>query len=264
MDGIIIVGYGRMGKEIEIQAAAMGVEVCAVANSHAELQALGQNGELHAGRIAIEFTGGRAATANLHYLLQHDVPVVCGSTPWTAETRDAILGLLKQRSGYLMFSSNYSLGVNIFWRVVREASRLMNHFEQYDLGIYERHHERKVDSPSGSALSTAQIVLREVERKTRLLCGNPQNPDGSDRPIAPEELQLSSQRVGYVAGMHQLLCDSPEDRISISHNARSRAGFARGAIAASRFLQEQVQAKRTGFFSMDDLMNYFLTKRQNP
>ena len=258
MEGIVIVGYGRMGQEVERQAAGMGVPVCAVANSRKELEQLDRNGALKKGRIAIEFTGGTAAVENLQYLLTRDCPIVCGSTPWNQDTHAKVLELRCQRQGYLMFSSNYSIGVHIFWRLVRQASRLINSFDQFDVGICEQHHNGKVDSPSGTALSTAEIVLQEVERKTQLLYGNPRNPDGSDRPIAPCELQLSSQRLGHVPGGHQMFCDSPEETIVVSHQARNRAGFARGAIFAAQFLQQRVASGNPGFWNMDDLMDYFL------
>ncbi len=262
MEGIIIVGYGRMGKEIEQQAAQMGISVCAVADNRRELEQLGVqwqvDRQLKAGRIAIEFTGGTAAIENLEYLLKHDIPIVCGSTPWNEQSHAEILKLRSERQGYLMLSSNYSIGVNIFWRVVRETSRLMNRFPHYDLGIYEQHHNKKADSPSGTAVSAGNIVLQEVERKIRLLYGKPQDAQGHERPIDAAELQVSSQRLGHIWGVHQLLCDSPEDSITISHQAHNRTGLARGTLIAAQFLQQQVDNNKPGFFSMGELMDYFL------
>ncbi|WGK68567.1 dihydrodipicolinate reductase C-terminal domain-containing protein [Candidatus Haliotispira prima] len=263
MEGIIIVGYGRMGKEIERQAAEMDVRVCGVADSYEQLEQLDRDGKLKAtsqgSPVAIEFTCGAAAVRNLDYLLKHDVPTVCGSTPWKDDTHGGTRKLCLERKGHLMFSNNYSIGVNIFWRVVRQTSRLLDNFAQYDISIHEQHHNKKADSPSGTAVSTAQIVLEEVGRKTEMLCGNPQDPDGRDRPIAAKELQISSQRLGRVAGVHQLLCDSPEDSIVVSHSAHNRTGFARGAIVAAQFLHRQVCDDKPGFFTMDDLMDHFLT-----
>ncbi len=270
MEEILIVGYGRMGKEIEQQTVAMGLKVHAIADSYQQLEELGRSGKLSAAPslVAIEFTGGTASAANLKYLLERDIPVVCGSTPWDGGDAEganglhsAVLQLLRERRGYLIYSSNYSIGVHIFWRIVRQASHLLDSFTQYDLAVHEQHHNHKVDAPSGTAINTGQIVLQEVERKSRLLCGQPQGANGNSRPIAPEELQVSSQRLGHVPGVHQLLCDSPEDSIAICHSARNRSGFARGAILAAQFLQQQYRAGESGFFSMDDLMDYFLSRQ---
>ena len=258
MEGIIIVGHGRMGREIESQAVNMGIPICAIADNYKELTELANAGAFTAGRIALEFTGGAIAIENLEYLLNQNCPIVCGSTPWGESSHRNILELRHKLKGYLMFSSNYSIGIQIFWRVVREASRLMNYFAQYDLGIYEQHHNQKADSPSGTAVKTAEIVLQEVTRKKHMLYGPPQLPDGSDRPIALDELQLSSQRLGHIAGVHQLLCDSPEDSIIVSHQAHNRIGLARGALLAAQFLHQQVAEDNPGFFEMSHLMEYFL------
>ena len=257
MDGIVIVGYGRMGKEIEHHAAKMGIEVCAAADSYEQLLEL----RLPASCVALEFTTGASSTANLRYLLEQNIPVVCGSTPWGEEQKKLAENLGKEK--YLMFSSNYSIGVNIFWRIVRQASRLLDTFGQYDLAVYEQHHNQKMDSPSGTAVHTAEIILEEVRRKSKMLFGNPHAQNGTHRPIEAEELQVSSQRLGHVAGKHELLCDSPEDSIAITHSAQGRAGLARGAIAAAQFLHHQHLNRNSGFFNMENLMNYFLQERMN-
>ena len=253
MDGIVIVGYGRMGREMERQAQKMGVEVCAAADSYEQLLEL----RFPASCVALEFTTGESSTANLRYLLGQNIPVVCGSTPWGEGQKKLAENLGKEK--YLMFSSNYSIGVNIFWRIVRQTSRLMNTFDQYDLGVYEQHHNQKIDSPSGTAVHTAEIVLEQVQRKAKMLFGNPNN--GAHRPVLEDELQVSSQRLGHIAGKHELLCDSPEDSIAITHSARGRAGLARGAIVAAQFLHRQRLNRNPGFFDMEDLMNYFLQQK---
>ena len=255
MDGIVIVGYGRMGREMERQAQKMGIEVCAAADSYEQLVKL----RFPASCVALEFTTGASSTANLRYLLGQNIPVVCGSTPWGEGQKKLAENLDKEK--YLMFSSNYSIGVNIFWRIVRHASRLMEKFDQYDLGVYEQHHNQKIDSPSGTAVHTAEIVLEEVQRKAKMLFGNPHDKNGAHRPVLEDELQVSSQRLGYIAGKHELLCDSPEDSIAIRHSAQGRAGLARGAIVAAQFLHRQRLNRNPGFFDMEDLMNYFLQQK---
>ena len=255
MDGIIIVGHGRMGKEIEHHATKMGIQVCAVANSYEQLVEMRMPGSC----VALEFTTGESSTVNLRYLLEQNIPVVCGSTPWGEEQKNLAKNLSKEQ--YLMFSNNYSIGINIFWRIVRHTAQLMNTFDQYDLAIYEQHHNQKIDSPSGTAVHTAEIILQEVQRKTKMLFGNPHDQNGGHRPIADEELQVSSQRLGHIAGKHEFFCYSPEDSITIAHSAQGRAGLARGAIVAAQFLHRQCLNRSPGFFDMEDLMNYFLQQR---
>jgi len=142
----------------------------------------------------------------------------------------------------LLYSSNFSLGMNYFFRIVRRAAELMNNANEYDVFVHETHHRQKLDSPSGTALSLARIVIDQIERKKEILT---RPPDGK---IKPEMLHVSSTRVGTVAGDHIVGFDSEADSIELRHVAKTRRGFALGALAAARWLHG-----RKGIYTMDDV-----------
>jgi 4-hydroxy-tetrahydrodipicolinate reductase len=198
--------------------------------------------------MAIEFTRPNTAPDNLRFLIEQKIPVVTGTTGWYEKLPE--IGAAAESAGSaLLWASNFSLGVNLFYRIAAYAAALADPFPEYDVGGCEIHHNKKADSPSGTAKTLVEQVLRRMKRKTRAVY------DKLDRPPAPEEIHYASLRVGAAPGVHSLFFDSPADTIEITHTARSREGFAAGALVAAEWLGAQ---KRSGVFTMDQVLEDIL------
>ena len=180
-----------------------------------------------------------AVVGNIRMAIQAKRDIVVGTTGWDKYLPE-FRGSVKE-SG-LLYASNFSLGVNLFFRMAKQAAALMNRAEEYDPYVHEIHHRQKVDSPSGTALTLAHILVHGIDRKSEILTHPP------DRKIKSDALHVSSTRVGTVAGMHVVGFDSDADTIELKHVAKSRRGFALGALAAARWLRG-----RKGIYTMDDV-----------
>jgi 4-hydroxy-tetrahydrodipicolinate reductase len=232
---IAIIGFGKMGREIDSAAREQGETIVRVFDSQqrARPESLGDVD------VCIEFSTPQAALANIRAAIQARCDVVVGTTGWyehlpelRAEVKD---------SG-LLYASNFSLGMNYFFRIVTRAAELMNHAVDYDPYVHEVHHRQKADSPSGTALRLAEILIDRMDRKTEVLT---KPPEGK---IRPESLHVTSTRAGAVAGIHTVGFDSEADFIELKHMAKTRRGFALGALAAARWLRG-----RKGIYTMDDV-----------
>jgi 4-hydroxy-tetrahydrodipicolinate reductase len=189
--------------------------------------------------VCIEFSTPEAVVPNIRAAIEAKRDIVVGTTGWDQylpEFRNAV-----KESG-LLYSSNFSLGMNYFFRIVKRSAELMNRAPDYDPYIQETHHREKIDSPSGTALTLAQILLDGIERKKTVLA---KPPDGK---IGPEMLHISSTRAGSNAGTHTVGFDSEGDLIELKHTAKTRRGFALGALTAARWLRG-----RKGIYTMDDV-----------
>lgn len=225
---IALVGYGRMGREIERCAAERNIDVAVRYDAHTPLTG-DQPAEFD---VAIEFTHPDAAPGNIRALVEMGKPVVVGTTGWLDHLPE-LTRLAEERNGRIVYASNFSIGVNIFFRLVREAGRLMNDQKIYDAAVHEIHHVRKADSPSGTALTIARILLEELDSKSAILA------DASHGAIPPETLHVSSQRLGQTIGTHKVAFDSEADTIELEHRAKNRSGFALGALYAARWIMAQ-------------------------
>jgi len=255
---IALVGYGKMGRLLEARLLERGHEVIAVvdpvpqtmASSIAAYTSLKDalNGipgkTLKDVDVAIEFSHPKAAVENLLFLVREKIPVVAGTTGWFAKLPE-VSNAVDAAGSSLVWSSNFSLGVNIFYRIAAYAAKLMDPFKEYDVAGFETHHNNKADSPSGTAKTLVERVLAQMTRKKKAVF------EMLDRPPEADELHYASVRVGSVPGVHSLFFDSAADTIEITHNARSREGFASGAIMAAEWLIAQ---KRTGVFTMENAM----------
>jgi 4-hydroxy-tetrahydrodipicolinate reductase len=192
--------------------------------------------------VAIEFTTPSAVGDNIRKLAKLGKPMVIGTTGWLDQLDD-IRSSIEGDGGRLVYASNFSIGVNIFFGLVNEAARRMNSQPMFDAAIHEIHHVGKADSPSGTALSLAQILLDGLERKTEMLT------ETSHGRIAPHQLHVSSQRLGATIGTHTVTFDSPADTIELTHRARNRDGFAIGALVAARWIVGQPP----GIYRFEDL-----------
>jgi 4-hydroxy-tetrahydrodipicolinate reductase len=193
------------------------------------------------------------APANLRKCFAAGVPVVCGTTGWTAEL-PAIQAEMKAKNATLFWSSNYSIGVNIFSAVNKFLAKIMNRFPDYDVKMSETHHIHKLDAPSGTAITLAEGILDNLDRKNKWVKGTLLAADGTlsgTEQCKADELPISSERRGEVPGIHSVTYESAADTITITHDAKSREGFAMGAVLAAEFT-----AGKKGFFGMNDMLDF--------
>lgn len=236
---IALIGYGKMGRIIERIALERGHEIVSIIdiNNRDDF-----NSEAYkSADVAIEFSVPSVAVSNIRSSFATGVPVVCGTTGWTEalpELRDEI-----EEGGYTLFwSSNYSLGVNIFMKVNSYLARLMNRFPEYNVEMTEVHHTQKLDAPSGTAITLAEGILEELDRKTSW---------SKELEDSPAHMAIKSIREGQVPGIHTIRYESEVDSITMTHDAKSREGFALGAVVAAEFT-----AGKKGLLGMTDLMKF--------
>lgn len=244
---LILVGYGRMGKEIEQIALKKGDEIIAKVDPLAGVGDCTQL-SLELAKQAdaiIEFALPSGMDQNVAIYAESKTPVVVGTTGWLNKKEQYQKQIL-EAGGTFLYGSNYSVGAHLLFRLAAYASQMVSNIEEYDLMINEFHHKYKKDSPSGTALTLAQQVLDHCPRKSKLL--TEQLPS---RAILPEELQVVAVRGGSIPGIHSLILDSDADTIEITHNARNRSGFALGSVLAAHWLVQQ----KSGFYSVDSFMD---------
>lgn len=232
---IALIGFGKMGREIESIAREQGDVIARVFDSRHTVRAEA----LADVDVCIEFSTPDAVLQNIRAAIEARRDIIVGTTGWeqhSPEIRNAV-----KESG-LLYSANFSLGMNIFFRIVKRAAELMNGAPDYDPYVQEIHHRQKADSPSGTALSLARILIGSIDRKKEILAGP------SHGKINTGMLHVSSTRAGLIAGTHTIGFDSEADLIELRHVAKSRRGFALGALAAARWLRG-----RKGVYTMDDV-----------
>jgi len=198
--------------------------------------------------VVIEFTLPAVAPVNLLFLANEKIPVVTGTTGWYEKLPEIGKAVLSSGSS-LLWSSNYSLGVNLFYRIASYAAKLIDPFKEYDVAGFEIHHNNKADSPSGTAKTLVEKVLGQMTRKKKAVYQTLERKPDAD------EIHYASLRVGSAPGTHSLVFDSNADAIEMIHTARNREGFASGAVLAAEWLTAE---KRTGIFTMDDVLKEIL------
>jgi len=248
---IALIGYGKMGKMIEQLARAQGHSIAAIVDPFAKDTPSGipvskdiASADLSSAEAAIEFTQPATAVENIVALARKKIPAVIGTTGWhehMGEVRKAV----EDAGSSLLWASNFSIGVNLFYRIAWYASQLVNNFPEYDIGGFEAHHNKKLDSPSGTAKTLAEGVVSRIDRKKKIVW------ETMNRKPEDDELHFASLRMGSVPGTHSLFFDSPADTIEITHTARGREGFASGAIRAAQWLAAE---KRRGVFTIDEML----------
>jgi 4-hydroxy-tetrahydrodipicolinate reductase len=234
---IALVGYGRMGKEIERIALSRGHKIVLTIDITNLDDFTPEN--LKKADVAIAFTIPESAVNNYFKCFDCGVPVVSGTTGWLDRWNEVVDYCNEKNSGFF-YASNFSLGVNIFFELNKQLARMMKSFDQYKPEMTEVHHTRKLDSPSGTAISLAEDLIAESSQLNGWV-----NESSEDN----EKLGIISVREGDVPGIHTIKYDSEVDFIEITHSAYSRAGFAMGAVVAAEFL-----AGKQGIYSMKDLM----------
>jgi 4-hydroxy-tetrahydrodipicolinate reductase len=233
---ILLVGYGKMGKTIERVALERGHQIAGKIDID-NLKDL----EKAQADVAIEFSHPDAAYENVKRCIQRKIPVVCGTTGWL-ERKPEIEKLTLESGATFFYASNYSLGVNLFFKLNEQLARMMNRFPAYDVSIDEVHHVQKKDAPSGTAITLAEGVLNNVERKKRWV----KNPAADHT-----DLEIQSFRIDDVPGTHVIKYASAIDDIEIKHTAHSREGFALGAVMVAEWIRE-----KSGVLNMDDFLKF--------
>lgn len=204
--------------------------------------------------VAIEFTTPHTAYDNYLKAFEQGVKVVSGSTGWLSEHGDEVRRMCTEEGKTLFWSSNFSLGVAIFSAVNKYLARIMNRFEAYDVKMEEVHHIHKLDAPSGTAITLAEGILENLDRKTEWVKGSLLAPDGTisgEQEHPANQLVIDSVRRDEVPGIHSICYDSEADMITITHDAHNRKGFALGAVLAAEYT-----AEHEGLLSMSDLFQF--------
>lgn len=236
---IALIGYGKMGKTIERIARERGHQIVSIIdiNNPEEFQ----SDAFKSADVAIEFTIPATAYDNYVKSFAAGVPVVSGTTGWLDRLND-IKEKCRNGGQTFFYASNFSLGVNIFFAVNRYLAKIMNNFPAYDVRMTEAHHIHKLDAPSGTAISLAEDLMEEVERKDRWVLETAENPT---------DLPIHVIREGEVPGRHEIVYESEVDSIRIEHDAKNRDGLALGAVLAAEFT-----AGKKGFLTMNDMLSF--------
>lgn len=228
---IALIGYGAMGKLIQTLAENKNHEIAVVIDeSDAKLSAESLSEKLKGVDAAIDFSVAEAVRRNVEACLIANIPLVEGTTGWNAE-KDFIKTLVEEKQGAFVFGANFSIGVNLFYRITDFAAELFAKFDDYEAFIEERHHSRKKDAPSGTALKLKDLVAKHIEK----------------------DFSVSSARAGNIPGTHIVGFDGTADTIELTHTARSREGFASGAILAAEWISD-----KRGFWEFTDVMDEIL------
>ncbi len=247
---IALVGYGRMGKVAERLAKDRGHNIAAIIDPIAEGATAKEisKGALGMADVCIDFTAPEAVIGNIKKYCPLGKNAVIATTGWRDKVGE-VKRLVEKAGIGLIYASNFSLGVNAFYRVLEAAAKTMDSMPEYDVFCIEMHHKGKKDSPSGTAKGIEKILLENIRRKKKAV------EERLGRKIEEDEMHFASVRGGSVPGTHAVFFDSSADTIELRHTARSREGFALGAVKAAEF----VKGKK-GFFSIDDLMEEVVTK----
>ncbi|WP_106831676.1 4-hydroxy-tetrahydrodipicolinate reductase [Parabacteroides pacaensis] len=236
---IALIGYGKMGKTIEQIALKRGHQIVSIIDINNPEDF---NSDAFRGAdVAIEFTTPATAFNNYMKCFEANVPVVSGTTGWLEHITE-IKEKCEKEGKTFFYASNFSIGVNIFFALNKYLAKIMNRFPSYDVKMEEVHHIHKLDAPSGTAITLAEEILENMERKDRWTLESPEKPT---------DIAIHAIREGEVPGIHKVTYDSDVDYITIEHHAKSREGFALGAVIAAEYA-----CGKKGFLGMEDMLKF--------
>jgi 4-hydroxy-tetrahydrodipicolinate reductase len=243
MVNIALIGYGKMGKMIREIAESKGHKIIAIIDPKCKNTLKDINEKtLNDADVCIEFTHPDVVIDNIKKIAELGKNIVIGTTGWYDKI-DQVEKIVKENKIGVIWSGNFSIGVNAFFKIIENASKIFNNLEDYDISLHEVHHTQKADSPSGTASMIGDIIVNNIKRKNKIVI------DKFDRKPETNELHISSSRVGSTPGIHIVTLDSPADTIELKHTVRNREGLASGAVLAAEFIKG-----KKGFFNIDDLM----------
>ncbi len=233
---IAIIGYGKMGRQIKAAAESEGVKITSIidpaeaAASSAEISAEINAESVRNADVGIDFSSPSAVLENVRRLANLGKDMVIGTTGWYNHTEE-VKRIAEEQSVGIIYSPNFSIGMNLFFMIVEEAARLFDKVPEYDPYVYEMHHRLKSDAPSGTALTLGELLLKNIKRKKRLLTERPK------AEVPEDEIHIASLRAGFNPGVHRVGFDSESDTIEMSHSSKSRAAYAKGALEAARWIK---------------------------
>lgn len=229
---IALLGYGRMGKEIEKIAVSRGHEIVIKKDVDDVI-------DITLADVAIDFSVPTSAFNNITNCFNNNVPVISGTTGWLDKHKDAV-AICEEKKGAFIYASNFSLGVNIFFELNKQLAKMMNTLEDYDISMEEIHHTKKLDAPSGTAITLAEGIIENTSKKNWEL----------GEKSSEENIPIVAKRIPDVPGTHSVWYNSDVDTIEIKHTAHNRKGFALGAVFAAEWI-----LGKTGVFDMKDVLN---------
>ena len=238
-----IIGYGRMGHEIEKVAKDKGITIRTIDpnDDNADFKEINEE-SMKDVDVCVDFTHPDSVISNIEKISKFKKNIVVGTTGWYDKI-DEVRSIIENANTGLIWSGNFSVGVNIYFKIIENAAKIINNVDDYDVFVHEFHHNKKADSPSGTAVMIGEILTDNIERKKRVVT------EELKRKIAADELHISSTRGGSIPGTHIVGFDSTADTIELKHTARNRQGFALGAIMATQWIQG-----KKGFYDINDMM----------
>ena len=236
---IALLGYGKMGKEIEKIAISRGHEIVLKINVDNARELTIDS--LKKADAAIEFSTPETAYSNIQKCFEANVPVVVGTTGWLHKMEEVKNSATRDGKGFF-YASNFSIGVNVFFEINKKLAQLMAPYKEYSIEMEEIHHTQKLDAPSGTAITLAEGIIDNNSRKNKWV---------NDKTSADNELEIISKRIENIPGTHTVVYNSPIDEIYIRHKAHNRQGFALGAVVAAEFMKG-----KSGYYGMNDLLKF--------
>lgn len=234
---LAIVGYGKMGKEIE---KLIDNKLFTLTGKY-DIDHTAQEHLTDIPDAAIEFSTPKTVLNNIEFLSSRGINIVCGTTGWYDKIETVKSIIEKYNTGFI-YGSNFSIGVNIFFEFVKNASELINKYKQYDVSVEETHHTQKLDKPSGTAIRIAEYLIKGIDRKVKFT--------NDSETCNVDEINIVSRRIENVVGNHKVFFESKGDTITIEHNAKSRRGFAEGALLAAKYIYN-----KKGFYKFEEIFN---------
>ena len=243
---LALLGYGKMGQIIEQIAIDRGHQIVLRIDALNQEDLTSEN--LQKADVAIDFSTPASVLDNVEACFEASVPVVVGTTGWYEKLAE-VESKCRTGNNTMIYASNFSVGVNVFFHINKVLASIMNRYSQYEVQVEEIHHTQKLDSPSGTAITIAEGIIRQLERKQEWV--NELVDDHTEVIAKPEQLLIESHRIEDVPGTHTVIYSSEVDEIEIKHTAHSRTGFALGAVLAAEWLQD-----REGFYNITDMFDF--------